>query len=359
MGVPDRADPVRGGGCGRGKHLGEPGPGPPGGAVHVLEVDRVERPVHRAQDLPAALRVGRQLGHQLPQHLQVDDQPPYVLVEHGEVHAPERVLRFVARRLRVAERGGQEAGDDGVGGGLDVQAHLLAAPGGGADADPGGARVEPLHRGAVRPVHQALALEAGHVLVEAEVEERFDGPPGPCLGHGAGHPEPAGAPRRTPPSARLDRLGFSGQALGDRYGFAGRVPDRDLQRNGLGIHGGTDALVEHPPEAGLDQAGVVMHESGSVGWADSGAARRGPQRVRESGRSPSDVPSPGSSCPVPGRGALGPRSAGLPSPSSGRAPPGCRSPGPFRFCRTESRIVRPWATRPPLSRRVRRHRSER
>lgn len=275
MRVPHGADPVSRGRGGGGQNVDETRTGPVRRAVDVLEVQGVERLVDRPEDLPAARGLHGQLGHQLAEHLQVDHELPHGFVEHREIHAGEGVLRFAARGLLVTELRGQEGvvvEDDGVGSCLDVQPHLFAALDGGADAHPLVARVEALHRGAVGPVDQALALEAGHVLVEAEVEERLDGPPGPGLGDGAGRAEPTGAPGSTPPGARLDRLGLGGESFGDRHRLAGRVPHRDVQRHGLGVHGGADALVEDALEAGFDQAAVVMHaecsleRGGYQGW---------------------------------------------------------------------------------------------
>ncbi|GAA2771822.1 hypothetical protein GCM10010521_57180 [Streptomyces rameus] len=267
MRVPDGADPVRGRHGGGRQHAGEALPGPVRRAVHVLQVDGVQGALDRAQDVPAARGVGGQLGHQLAEHLQVQHQLPHGLVEDGEVHAGECVLRLLSGGVLVAEPGGPEGvvvQDDGVGGGLDVQAHLLTARDGRADPYPLVARVEALHGRAVGPVDQALALEARHVLVEAQVQYGLDGLPGPRRGHGPGHPEPAGAPGSTPPGAHLDRLGLGGEPLRDRHGLAGRVPHRDAERYGLRIHGGADTFVEDAPEAGFHQSAVVMHAGCSL-----------------------------------------------------------------------------------------------
>jgi len=93
--VPDRAQPVRRRNRGRRQDLDELRPRRGGRAVHVLEVDRVQRPLDRAQDLVAAAAVLRQLHHQLTEHLKVLDQVPDLLVEHGEVDPLELVLRLV------------------------------------------------------------------------------------------------------------------------------------------------------------------------------------------------------------------------------------------------------------------------
>lgn len=208
VGVPDRADAVRRRGRGGRQHVGELLPGRGGRTVHVLEVDRVEGTADRAQDLPAPGAVDGQLRHQLPEHLQVLDELPHGLVEDREIHPGQGVLRLTARGLLVAQLRLQEGvvvEDHRVRRGLDMQQHLLAARDGRSDPYPLVARVEALHRGAVGPVDEALALEPGHVLVEAEIEDRLDRTARPLLGDGPGDPEPAGAPGRAPPVAGLDR----------------------------------------------------------------------------------------------------------------------------------------------------------
>ena len=271
--VPDGADPVGGGHGGRGQDTGQLFAGAGRGAVHVLEVDGVQGAFDGAQDVVPARGVDRQLGHQFAEHLQIEDQLPHGLVEDGEVHAAERVLRSAPGGLLLAEGGGSGPEDQRIGGGLDVQAHPLAARDGGPDPHPLVARVQALHRGAVGPVDQALALESGQVLLEAQVEQGLDGPARPRLGHGAGHPEPAGAPGGAPPGAHLDRPVLGREPLCDRHGLAGRVPHRDLERHGLGVHGRSDALAQDTAQAVLHQSAVVMHTGCSL--PGSGCSRVG------------------------------------------------------------------------------------
>ncbi len=279
MRVADGADAVRGRLGGRREDAGELLACGGRGAVHVLEVDRVQGAADGPQDVPAPGALDGQFLHQLAQHLQVLDEVPDVLVEDREVHPGEGVLRFVARGVLVSERRRQEGvvvEDDRVGGRLDVQQHFLAALGGCTDAHPLVARVETLHRGAVGAVDEALALEARHVLVEAEVEQRLDGPARPGLGDRTGDPEPAGAPRSAPPVADRDRLRRTGQSLRDGDGLTRCVPDGDVQRDGFRIYGRPDALVENALQTGFDQAAVVVHEGGSVvRWVRVGGDRGG------------------------------------------------------------------------------------
>ncbi|CAK7286774.1 hypothetical protein SGPA1_41034 [Streptomyces misionensis JCM 4497] len=99
----------------------------------------------------------------------------------------------------------------------------------------------------------------GHQLAEhLQVEHRL---PHGLVEDGA---EPAGAPRHTPAGAHPDRLRLGGQPLGGRHGLAGRVPHRDLEGNGLGVHGGADALVQDAAEAVLHRSAVVMHAGCSL-----------------------------------------------------------------------------------------------
>ena len=55
----------------------------------VVQVERVERALQGAQDLVAARAVGGQLAHQLGEHLDVQDEMPDLLVEHGQIGARE------------------------------------------------------------------------------------------------------------------------------------------------------------------------------------------------------------------------------------------------------------------------------
>jgi hypothetical protein len=266
--------------AGDGEHLGEFGACCGGGCVHILEVDRVQRLVDRAQQFPAPGAVDRQFGHQLAEDLEVHDEVPHLRVEHGQVHPRDPVLRLVAGRAHVAELGRQEGvvvEDGGVGRGLDVQLDLLAARRLVGHAHPLVVRVDALHRGAVGPVDQALALESGLVGVEAEVEQRLHGPARPLGRDGAAHGDPAGPPGHSPGVAHGQRLPGRYQALGDRHGFAGGVPDADLQRDGLGVDRRDDALDQDARESGFDETAVIVHGAAAPrsGWVSNRRRRIG------------------------------------------------------------------------------------
>ncbi len=264
VGVPHRADPVRGGVRRRGQHTRELLPRPPGRTAHVLQVDGVQRPLDGPQDLPAARRLLRHLGHQLTQHLQVLRQLPHRPVQDRQVHPRQPVAGAVVGRLPVAQLGGYEGAvveDHGIGGGLHVQQDRLAAHGPVGDPHPLVAGVEALHRRPVRAVDQPLALETRHVLVEPQVQQRLDRTARPPLGHRPRHGEPAGAPGRPPRGTHLDGRARGRQALGDGHRLARGVPHGDAQRHRLRVHGRADPLVQHPPETGFGDGAVVVHAS--------------------------------------------------------------------------------------------------
>ncbi len=239
-----------GGGAGGGRRAG-----------YVGEVDGVQGGAEGAQDLVPAGVVGGELRHQLVEHVEVLDQLPDLGLEEGEVHPGEAVEGLVAAGAQVALVGGAVVDEDRVGGGLDVPFDPLAALGAVGHAHPVVVRVEGLDLAAVGAVDQALALEAGHHPVEAEVEDGLHGPPGPSVGDGSGDLEPGGAPGRAPCVAGRAGLVGRGQTLGDGDGLARGVPPLDGQRERAGVDGGPDAFVEHPAEAVLGDAAVVMHDS--------------------------------------------------------------------------------------------------
>lgn len=297
VGVADRADAVGGGVGGGGEDPGEAGAGGGGRAGHVGEVDGVQGGAEGVQDLVAAGVLGTELHHQLVEHLQVLDQFPDLALEEGEVHPGEAVEGLVAAGARVALVGGAVVDEDGVGGGLDVPFDPLAALGAVGHAHPVVVRVECLDLAPVGPVDQALALEAGHHPVEAEVEDGLHGPARPPGGDGSGDLEPGGAPGRAPRVAGRAGLVGRRQALGDGDGLARGVPALDGQRERAGVDGGLDALVEHPAEAVFGDAAVVMHDSCSRRWWSVGTQglRVGMQDLRGSSDGPAQsltAPSP-------------------------------------------------------------------
>lgn len=264
--VADRADPVRAGVGGGGEHPGQPGPGGGGRSGNVFEVQGVQRGVQGAQDLvpPGVALV--ELCHQGVEDVEVLYEFPHLALEDGEVHAGEAVERPVPAGLPVPLVGGPVLDQDGVGGGFDVPLDPLAALGTVGDAHPVVVRVERLELAAVRPVDQALALEARHHAVEAEVEDGFDGAARPVGRDGAGDLEPGGVPGRTPRVPGLAGLVAGRQRLRHRDGLVRRVPALDGQRERAGVDGGCDALLEDPAEAVFGNAAVVVHD---------GCSRRG------------------------------------------------------------------------------------
>ena len=163
--VADRADPVRAGVCGPGQRRRQLGAGGARGTGDVVEVHGVQRTLQGAQDVVPARIGGRELVHQLGQHVQVQGQVPDLLVEHGEVGAGQPVQRHLASGPLVAERGGGEAiGEDlRVRRRLDQIADLLATRARGCDRDVGVRRLDALDRPAGEVVHQAFGLLPGQL----------------------------------------------------------------------------------------------------------------------------------------------------------------------------------------------------
>ncbi len=156
------------------------------GAGQVGDVEPVHRPVEGTQQVPAASVLERQLGGELAEDIEVLLQLPDLGLEDGELGAGDAVERVARGGGGVAHRGGPEveaaaAEEQRVGGGLDVEVDLLAAGRRVGDADPLGARVQPLDDGAVGPVDEPLRVEAGVAGVEPEVEAQVDDPAGEPL----------------------------------------------------------------------------------------------------------------------------------------------------------------------------------
>ena len=173
--VADRRQRVRRGRGGAGEDVGELGAGRGGGAGDVREGQPVERAVQRAPDLPPPLRVLRELGGELPERGDVGGNLPHLLVHDDEVGPAQRVQRRGACRrllaeLRLDERGIAE--HDGVRGSLEVE--LEPAVGTRFDGDPLVPGVVRLDDAAVGPEDEALALEAGGVVLAAEVDDRLE-----------------------------------------------------------------------------------------------------------------------------------------------------------------------------------------
>jgi hypothetical protein len=229
-----------------------------------LQVEGVERVVEGLQD-PHAARSGGQLGLQLEQDLEVEREVVHLGLEDREVHAPGRVKGARGRGGRVALLGRQEGvvvEQHGVRRRLQEQLDPFAAGRGVSHGDVLVARVDRLHGAAVRPVDQRLALEAGHVDVEAEVHDGLDGLAGPFGGYGTRQPEPGGAPGRAPRCAHLVGFHREGQALGRGNRLPRQHVPLDLQRDGRPVDRGPDALGQHALRAPGGQCDVVMHRKG-------------------------------------------------------------------------------------------------
>lgn len=140
---------------------------PQPGGVDVRVADRRQR-VRRGRG-----GAGEDVG-ELPERGDVGGNLPHLLVHDDEVGPAQRVQRRGACRrllaeLRLDERGIAE--HDGVRGSLEVE--LEPAVGTRFDGDPLVPGVVRLDDAAVGPEDEALALEAGGVVLAAEVDDRL------------------------------------------------------------------------------------------------------------------------------------------------------------------------------------------
>ncbi len=285
--MPDSRQPVGARLGGRGQHAGQRFASLRRRRGDPLQDEPVEGVVEGLQDAHPPRRRRGEFGLQLEQHLQVERQLEDVGLHDGQVGAAERVQRFARRREDVALVGGAEARlaeHHRVGRRLDEQLDVLAAGRGVRDRHPVVARVDRLHRLPAGAVDEPLGLEAGLDRVEARVDERLDAASGPGLRHGAAQPEPGRPPRRPP--RRPDGEGgvVAGHALGGRHGFAGQWGRGERQRDGLGVDGGADPLVQDAAGAVDGERGVVVH--GFHPWSRPRSASARCPPVATSGREP-------------------------------------------------------------------------
>ena len=250
----------RAGGRWFGKHAGERLAGRRDGGEIALVI-AVQRALQRLGELPVARIVVAELAHQRGDGSQVDVVREHVLIEHGDVHAPERV-RHVGPAVRaLAQIGRRERGrafDVRVRRGLDVHGEVAVAveiDGAGAvgvhERDPVVERVRGFDRGAVGAVEQAFGLEARAGAGEpAEVDLQFDLAALRGLAVDAAlHLEPGGAPGGAPDARDRERFEFDlagahlGEELAGRHRFAGVGERPQLARGERGMDIGLDALT--------------------------------------------------------------------------------------------------------------------
>ncbi len=232
-----------------------------GGARHVVEVERVQRPPQRAQDLPAARVVRRQLAPEPVEHLQVVHQLADGGVPDDHVRARQPVERLVARRRPVAAAPWAGSRRRRAPAGWRPP-RRRGRPRPRRDRDPVVARVEPLHHGAVGAVDEPLGLEAGQAVGPAEVDEQLQAVAGRRRTgrHLAGEVEPGRAPGRPPRPAERERRVVGPQGLGGRHRLPGHVPGGDLQPPDHAVGGRPDPLAQHPLQPFGGRRPVVMHE---------------------------------------------------------------------------------------------------
>ena len=275
VGVPDGGDAVLGFARGRREDGGQPGAAAGGGAGDVLQVQHVESVVQGLLNAGPP-RPGRKLGLQLQQHVQILGEFEDLGLEDAELDPAGGVERTRGGGEDVAllcRQEGVVVEQHRVGRRLQVQLDLLAAGRVAGDRDVLVARVERLHRGAVRQVDQRFGLEPGHVHVEAEVGEQLHPPAGPLRRHRAADPEPGGAPGRPPRGADLVGRVLQGEALARRDRLARQRVPVELDRGAGAVDGGDDALGEHTADAAARELDVVVH--GFLRGRAGGAAGRG------------------------------------------------------------------------------------
>ena len=155
-------------------------------------------------------------------------QLAHFIVHDHEVGCPEVVDgRGPGRRLRT-ELGllpRLETQDHGVGRCLQVELDLTV--GTLFDGDPLVLGVVPLDDRAIWAEDEALTLEAGRVVLAAEVDEGFEVCIAKLLWHLTAEPHPGGSPRRAPRLADLEGLVGQGEAVrdGDRFPLTGNARD--------------------------------------------------------------------------------------------------------------------------------------
>ena len=169
------------------------------GAGDVVEVEGVQRPLQRAQDLVAARLVGRQLA--ISSRSTSRSRPRCQTSSSRTARSAWRqaVQRLVAGGQPVAQRRRRRtAGQDvGVGGGLDAGTSTCSPPAAGLATGTYWLRgLMPLTAVRSGSWTRRLGLVAGPVADEAEVEDGLDAPAGPLCGHDALGPEPQRGPGR-------------------------------------------------------------------------------------------------------------------------------------------------------------------
>ena len=219
--------------------------------------------------------VGCQRAHHVVGDLGVEQQAEHVVVAQCQVGTLHPVDRTVGDGDRVAHRSWLERRSDRrVAGGFEIEGQRPGTDV--CERHAGAPRVHALQRFAVQP-HQALGLEAGAVVVEAEVDDRLELRPHPVGRYVDGAPEPGGAPGAAPRAAHRERLVLLGDGLvvGDR--FAGCVPGLDRERHGAVVQVWQHPLPHLSLDPFLDDHPVVVHPRilGNPGAA--GAGRGGPR----------------------------------------------------------------------------------
>ena len=207
----------------------------------------VERP-HDGDAQPSTSGIVDLQGpHHAVEHVEVVDECLGIGVDPHQFGADEAVQRGVAGGVRGAQRRGLELRERRVGRRFDDE---LDGAGTALDRHRLAAGVHALQRAALGIADEALALEAGGVEPEAEVDQRLDSAPGPRRRHVSREPEPRRAPRLPPPVADGERL----QVLDRRAGL-------DVQRAAVGVDQRQHPLGQLTGDPLLDEHTVVVHRA--------------------------------------------------------------------------------------------------
>ena len=226
-----------------------------------LQLKEIQGVVQCLEDLHPPRPV-RQLGLELEQDLDVQGKLLHLLLEHRELDPARGVQRCGRGRLDVALLRGQERvvfEQDRVRRRLEKELDDILPCCGIGYEHPLVARVDGLHRRPVRPVDQALALEARHVRVEPEVDQQLHAPPGPLGGNPTREPEPGRPPGGAPRHPDLVRRVGQPQPLRRWHRLARELVPLDRDGSGHSVHCWLDPLLQHTLRPADGQDDVIVH----------------------------------------------------------------------------------------------------
>ena len=268
VGVPDGADLVGALGGPHGERRRQDGAGGRGGADDVGQVEGIHRLVEGAQDRPGAGGgLGQHLG-QAEQRHHVSDELADLVVHLDQVGSGQAIERGrVGGLLAPDARGREGAGPQhlGVGGGLDVEAHLALVVG--PHRNPRVSRVDALDDPAALVEHQALGLPTDRPARPTEVDDCLKGGAAQVRRHARAEAEPGRPPGGTPRHTHCGggEVGGEGHLSGDglplpRYAVRlGHLPGCGIERGDHRGLGRADPLGEDSAHPGQDDGALIVH----------------------------------------------------------------------------------------------------